>query len=77
MKALGMFVIKWESRSTSRGQYHQGSVNGPKDKDSITNKGGFIYMYKCDHLGCIVKYIGKTGRTFGDRYKEHLRAPYL
>ena len=47
----------------------------PKDRNSITNKGGGIYRYKCDHLGCTVEYIGKTGRTFEDRYKEHLRAP--
>ena len=47
----------------------------PKDKDSITNKGGVIYRYKCDHLGCTMEYIGETGRTFGDRYKDHLRVP--
>ena len=50
--------------------------NGPKDKDNITSKGGVIYRYKGDHLGCTVENIGKTGRTFGDRYKEHLRAPF-
>ena len=47
----------------------------PTDKGNITNKGAFIYRFKCDHLGCTVEYISETGRTFGDRYKEHLRAP--
>ena len=41
-----------------------------KDRDCITNKGGFICRYKCDHLGCTVEYIGETGRTFVDTYKE-------
>ena len=26
-------------------------------------------------LGCDEKYIGETSRTFGERYKEHLKAP--
>ena len=47
----------------------------PKDRDSITNKGGVIYSNKCDHPGCTMGYIGETGRNFGDRYREHLRAP--
>ena len=49
----------------------------PKDRDSITNKGGVIYRYKCDHLGCTMECIGETGRNSGDRYREHLRAPPL
>ena len=51
----------------------------PKDKETITNKGGVIYRYNCDHVGCTVEYIGETGRTFGDRYKEHFKSslPYL
>ena len=46
----------------------------PKGKENIPSK-GVINRYKCDHLGCTVEYIGRTGRTFGDRYKEHLRVP--
>ena len=45
----------------------------PKDKDNITSKGRVIYRYKGDHPGYTVDYISKTGRTFGDEYKEHLR----
>ena len=69
-----MSVIKWELRFTSRCQHHQGSVDGPKDV--IISKGGVIYRYKCDHLGCTVEYIGEIWSTFGDRYKEHLGPAY-
>ena len=48
----------------------------PKYRDHITNKGVAIYRYKCDHQGCTMEYIGETGRSFGDRYRDHLRAPY-
>ena len=34
-----------------------------------------IYRYKCDRLECDEEYIGETARTFGERYKEHLKAP--
>ena len=27
------------------------------------------------NLGCDDEYIGETSRTFGERYKEHLKAP--
>ena len=29
----------------------------------------------CNNLGCDDEYIGETSRTFGERYKEHLKAP--
>ena len=41
----------------------------------ITNKSGIIYRFKCDRLECDEEYIGETARTFGDRLKEHLKAP--
>ena len=47
----------------------------PKDKDHITKKSGIIYRFKCDRLECDEEYIGETSRTFGERYKEHLKAP--
>ena len=47
----------------------------PKDKDPMVNKSGAIYWYKCGDLGCDDEYIGETSRTFGERYKEHLKAP--
>ena len=47
----------------------------PKDKDHMTNKSGIIYRFKCERLECDEKYIGETARTFGERLKEHLKAP--
>ena len=47
----------------------------PKDKDHMTNKSGIIYRLKCDRLECDEEYIDETARTFGERFKEHLKAP--
>ena len=47
----------------------------PKDKDTKLQKSGVIYQYKCQTIHCPVEYIGETGRAFGDRLKEHLKAP--
>ena len=41
----------------------------PKDKDQLIKFG-----YN-DRLECDEEYIGETARTFGERYKEHLKAP--
>ena len=49
----------------------------PKDKDPMLNQSGAIYRYQCNNLGCDDEYIGETSRTFGERYKEHLRPPLL
>ena len=46
-----------------------------KDKDHITKKSGVIYRFKCNRLECDEEYIGETSRTFGERYREHLKAP--
>ena len=47
----------------------------PKDIDPMVNQSGSIYWYQCGDLGCDDEYIGETSRTFGERYKEHLKAP--
>ena len=47
----------------------------PKDKDTMVNQSGAIYWYQCGDLGCDDEYIGETSRTFGERYKEHLKDP--
>ena len=47
----------------------------PKDKDPMLNQSGAIYRYQCNNLGRDDEYIGETSRTFGERYKEHLKAP--
>ena len=47
----------------------------PKDKDTILKKSGVIYTYSCGRVDCGEEYIGESGRTFGERYREHMRAP--
>ena len=47
----------------------------PKDMDNKHKKSGVIYKYKYPHIKCIEEYICESGRTFGDRVKEHLKAP--
>ena len=47
----------------------------PKDQDAIQNKSGIIYRYQCDRVECDEEYIGESSRTFGERFKEHLKAP--
>ena len=47
----------------------------PKDMDTKLQKSGVIYKYKCSQINCHEEYISETGRAFGDRLKEHLRAP--
>ena len=46
-----------------------------KDIDPITKKSGVISRYKCDRMECDDEYIGESSRTFGGRFKEHLKVP--
>ena len=47
----------------------------PKDQDAIKNRSGVIYRFKCNRVECDDEYIGESSRTFGERFKEHLKAP--
>ena len=47
----------------------------PKDKDLMVNKSGTICWFQCGDLTCDDEYIGETSRTFGERFKEHLKDP--
>ena len=47
----------------------------PKDRDNKLQKNGIIYRYQSPQINHPRQYIGESGRTFGDRYKEHLKAP--
>ena len=41
----------------------------------MVNKGGAIYWFQCGDLTCDDEYIGEMSRTFGERFKEHLKHP--
>ena len=47
----------------------------PKDKDEMTNKSSIIYSYCCGELDCDEEYVGESGRTLGERVKEHMKTP--
>ena len=47
----------------------------PKDKDEMVKKNSVIYSYCCGEIDCDEEYIGESGRTFGERFKEHLKNP--
>ena len=47
-----------------------------KDKDPQNNQTGIIYHYKCPQINCPSVYIGKSGRSLGERVKEHFKAPF-
>ena len=57
------------------GQTLKNILVSPKDKDKITNKNSVIYSYTCGMIDCGEEYIGESGRTCGERYKEHLKVP--
>ena len=46
----------------------------PKDKDNILKKSGVIYRFRCGRVDCDEEYIGELGRTFAERFREHMKA---
>ena len=46
----------------------------PMDKDTILQKTGVIYRYKCGRVDC-GEYIKESGRTFVERFREYMMAP--
>ena len=62
------------SRLISRGigplKYQLDQRQDPMDKMSEA-----IYYYLCGELTCDEEYIRETSRTFGERFKEHLKEP--
>ena len=47
----------------------------PKDQDPILKKSRIIYRYKCGRVDCNEEYIGESSRTFGEKFREHQKAP--
>ena len=47
----------------------------PKDKDAIQKKVGSFTDTNVTRWSVMRKYIGESSRTFGERFKEHLKAP--
>ena len=50
-------------------------LGNPKDKDPQNNQTDIIYHYKCPQINCPSAYIGESGRSLGERVKEHFKDP--
>ena len=48
----------------------------PKDKDEMKKQSNIIHWYRCGMTQCDDEYIGELARTFEERFKEHLKAPW-
>ena len=51
------------------------ALGNPKDKDPKYNQTGIIYHYQCPQINCPNAYIEESGRSLGERVKEHFKAP--
>ena len=47
----------------------------PKDQNPMLKNSGVIYKYTCGRVECDEEYIGESSGTFGERFKEHQKAP--
>ena len=52
------------------------ALGNPKDKDPKSNQTDIIYKYQCPHIQCTSSCIGESGRSLGERVKEHFKAPF-
>ena len=48
----------------------------PREKATAIKHSRVIYQFKCTKAGCKEKYIRESGRTYWNRLREHLRAPF-
>ena len=46
-----------------------------RNRDTFLQINGVIYRYKCGRVDCEEEYIGESGKTFAERFKEHMKAP--
>ena len=51
------------------------ALGNPKDKDPQNSQTGIIYHYQCPQIYCPSAYMGESGRSLGERVKEHIKAP--
>ena len=51
------------------------ALGNPKDKDPKNNQTGIIYHYQCLQINFPSAYIGESGRSLGERVKEHFKNP--
>ena len=47
-----------------------------KYRDKITQEIGLVYSFRCDQVACKEEHKAELARTFGERFKEHLRVSF-
>ena len=76
VKASKRSVVGMASKPTSKvAEPSRAYWSPPRTKTLCSSISGAVYWYQCGDLTCDDEYIGETSRTFGERYKEHLKAP--
>ena len=76
VKASKRSVVGMASKHTSKvAEPSKTYWSSPRTKTPWSTKVVPNYWYQCWDLGCNDEYIGETSRTFGERYKEHLKPP--
>ena len=63
------------SSTLQRDQYTKDHVRQLQGQGPQNNQTGIIYHYKCPQINCPSAYIGESGRSLGERVKEHFKAP--
>ena len=67
---------KWQMQTELIEQQKQeNEMVSPKGKDPMENKSGAIYWFQCEDLASHEEYVGETLRTFGGRFKNHVKEP--
>ena len=67
----------WGSKYISKGLTPLKPFSWSLRQGQQTLKNGIIYRFKCPHINCPGEYIGESGGTLRDRFKEHLKDPSL
>ena len=58
-----------------RHQHTKNTFRQPQGQRPPNSQTGIIYHFKCPQINCPSVYIGESGRSLGERVKEHLKAP--
>ena len=75
VKASKRSVVDMAFKCTSKVQDHQEHPGLPQGQRPYGQPKWCHLLVQCGDPGCDDEYIGETFMTFGERYKEHLKAP--
>ena len=65
----------WYSNLFQREQNNKGHIGSTLGQGHHSTKSGVIYWFRCSRLDCDEEHTKELSRTFGERYKEPLKAP--